>query len=88
MQDHDPSPVLPYATPSTDIGRRAWVLLRTFGDSWEANLAAGKLRAEGIPCTIADENINVAGGGIYAGIKLMVMAEKGGRKKGGGKRGS
>lgn len=79
MDPQQPNPVLPYATPHADLGRRAWIVLRTYGNSWEANLAAGKLRAQGIPCTLADENIVSTGGVFYTGaaggIKLMVMPE-------------
>jgi hypothetical protein len=52
------------------------VTVATYWDVWEANLALGKLRSEGIDATLADQNIVSSGGGFYAnltgGIKLQV----------------
>jgi hypothetical protein len=70
------SPTLNYARPGTEKTVMSLVTIASFGNSWEAHLAAGKLEAAGIPAVIVDENINAVGGGLYAtmsgGIKLQV----------------
>src|SRR5207248_9535000 len=70
------TPTLNYARPGTEKPGMTLVTIATFGHSWEAHLAAGKLEAAGIPVILADENINSIGGGIYAtmvgGIRLQV----------------
>jgi hypothetical protein len=67
---------LNYARPGTERPSMSLVTIATFGHSWEAHLAAGKLEAAGIPAVLVDENINAVGGGIYTsmvgGIKLQV----------------
>jgi hypothetical protein len=67
---------LNYARPGTQQPGMTLVTIATFGHSWEAHLAAGKLEAAGVPVVLADENINAVGGGLYAtmsgGIKLQV----------------
>src|SRR5690349_7452846 len=71
---------LGYAGPDLPRPGRATslVTVATFAEAWEAHLAAGKLEADGIPTSIADENIVAAGGGLYTnltgGIKLQVFA--------------
>src|SRR4051794_33328095 len=69
-------PALNYARPGTERSSMALVTIATFGQSWEAHLAAGKLEAAGIPAVLVDENINAVGGGLYTsmsgGIKLQV----------------
>jgi hypothetical protein len=78
-EPRDP-PVLDYASLRGERRRTApgLVTVATFADTWEANLALGKLRAEGIEATLADQNIVAAGGGLYTGlaggIKLQVPA--------------
>ena len=69
---------LSYARPGTvpvGAGMRL-VTIATFGQSWEAHLAAGKLEAAGVPAVLVDENINSIGGGLYdglsGGVKLQV----------------
>ena len=73
--DRDP-PVLDYAALRGERRRTGLVTVATFADAWEANLALGKLQAEGIAATLADQNIVAAGGGLYTGlaggIKLQV----------------
>jgi len=70
------SAALNYARPGTERPSMSLVTIATFGHSWEAHLAAGKLEAAGIPAVLVDENINAVGGGIYTsmvgGIKLQV----------------
>jgi len=77
----DERPVLNYAQPGTvgggkEQGAMSLVTIATFGQAWEAHLAAGKLESEGIAAVIADENIVGTGGGLYTnmvgGIKLQV----------------
>jgi hypothetical protein len=67
---------LSYARPGTERPSMSLVTIATFGQSWEAHLAAGKLEAAGIPAVLVDENINAVGGGLYTsmsgGIKLQV----------------
>jgi hypothetical protein len=74
-QDPEP-PVLDYAALRGRKRELGLVTVASFWDAWEANLALGKLRAEGIEATLADQNIVSAGGGLYAnlagGIKLQV----------------
>jgi hypothetical protein len=69
---------LSYARPGAaqvGAGMRL-VTIATFGQSWEAHLAAGKLEAAGVPAVLVDENINSIGGGLYdgltGGVKLQV----------------
>ena len=75
-----PPPTLSYSMPGTVSGAGAMklVTVATFGQSWEAHLACGKLEAAGIPAVLADENIVGTGGGLYTnmtgGIKLQVPA--------------
>src|SRR4051794_3115277 len=75
-----PPPTLSYSMPGTVSGASAMrlVTVATFGQSWEAHLACGKLEAAGIPAVLADENIVGTGGGLYTnmtgGIKLQVPA--------------
>jgi hypothetical protein len=75
-----PPPTLNYSMPGTVPGAGAMrlVTVATFGQSWEAHLACGKLEAAGIPAVLADENIVGTGGGMYTnmtgGIKLQVPA--------------
>jgi hypothetical protein len=70
------SAALNYARPGTERPSMSLVTIATFGHSWEAHLAAGKLEAAGIPAVLVDENVNAIGGGIYTsivgGIKLQV----------------
>ncbi len=70
------SPTLNYARPGTEGPVMSLVTIASFGNSWEAHLAVGKLEAAGIPAVLVDENINAVGGGLYAtmsgGIKLQV----------------
>ncbi len=74
------SPTLNYATARTPALQDTLklVVIATFADSWEANLARGKLESAGIPATLADENVVATGGGFYAnitgGVKLRVPA--------------
>jgi hypothetical protein len=75
----DTSAVLPYATPGqTPRVLDGLVTAATFDSTWEAHLAAGKVEAEGIFCSIADANVSGLGGGVYTGlvggIKLQVPA--------------
>jgi hypothetical protein len=74
-EEGDPT-TLNYARPGTERPSMSLVTIATFGHSWEAHLAAGKLEAAGIPAVLVDENINAVGGGIYTsmvgGIKLQV----------------
>lgn len=71
-------PTLSYARPgAVRVGTgMSLVTIATFGQSWEAHLAAGKLEAAGVPAVLVDENINSIGGGLYdglsGGIKLQV----------------
>jgi len=69
-------PPLNYARRGTERPSMRLVTIATFGHSWEAHLAAGKLEGAGIPAVLVDENINAVGGGIYTsmvgGIKLQV----------------
>jgi hypothetical protein len=71
-----PRPVLSYASPGTGV---KLVTVATFGQSWEAHLAVGKLEAEGIRAVLDNENIVNVGGGLYTnmtgGIKLKVAQE-------------
>ncbi|MBP7865361.1 MAG: DUF2007 domain-containing protein [Acidobacteria bacterium] len=58
------------------------VVIRSFQDPMEANLAKGRLEAEGIPCFLADENIvgiQPFYGILVGGIKLTVRAADAGR---------
>jgi hypothetical protein len=77
-EDDQPSdsPTLNYASPGAGPSRSKLVTIATFGQAWEAHLAAGKLEAEGIAAVIADENIVGTGGGLYTnmvgGVKLQV----------------
>jgi hypothetical protein len=72
----DEPTLLNYARPGTERPSMSLVTIATFGQSWEAHLAAGKLEAAGIPAVLVDENINAVGGGLYTtmsgGIKLQV----------------
>jgi ribosomal protein S27AE len=67
---------LNYARPGAAQAGMKMVTIATFGNSWEAHLAAGKLEAAGVPAALADENVNSIGGGLYdgltGGIKLQV----------------
>lgn len=75
-EDKSDSRPLDYARPGTKRPSDKLVTIATFGNSWEAHLAAGKLEAAGIPAVLGDENINSIGGGLYGnmvgGIKLQV----------------
>jgi hypothetical protein len=83
MPDDDPDqppPTLDYATPGQPPFKSAAALvtIATFAEAWEARLALGKLEADGIPASLADENMVGIGGGLYTnmvgGIKLQVPA--------------
>lgn len=73
-------PILNYARPDISPARGMMdpVTVATFADSWEANLALGKLQELGIPAALNGENIVAIGGGLYnsidGGIKLRVPA--------------
>jgi hypothetical protein len=71
-----PKPLLNYASPGTGI---KLVTVATFGQSWEAHLAVGKLETEGIRAVLDNENMVNVGGGLYTnmtgGIKLKVAQE-------------
>jgi hypothetical protein len=75
---HRESPVLEYAALSGTWRQTGLVTVTTFANAWEANLALHKLNAEGIPATLADQEVIAASGGAYAGavggIKLQVPA--------------
>lgn len=72
--DKPPHP-LDYATPR----QVRLVTIRSFADSFEANLALELLRAEGISGFLADQNMVAIGGGLYTnmvgGIRLQVPEE-------------
>jgi len=82
--DAQPTEPLPlsYVMPGT-VNRGAvgkLVTIATFGQSWEAHLALGKLEAAGIGAVLTDENIVGIGGGLYSGlaggIKLQVPSHE------------
>jgi hypothetical protein len=53
------------------------VTLRTYSNSLEASLAKARLEEHEIPCTLADENVNLYGGGPLAmPVRLLVAEEK------------
>jgi hypothetical protein len=82
LEDDEPvqaatdKPVLNYASPPNEEDEKL-VSIAMFGNAFEANLAAEKLRSEGIVCHLT--NVNAASLGLpYAmldgGIKLLVRA--------------
>lgn len=53
------------------------VTLRTYSNFLEAALAKARLDEHKIPCTLADENVNLYGGGPLAmPVRLLVVEEK------------
>ena len=71
-------PVLNYLEAGFEAGQKL-VAVRVFANGFEANLAAEKLRAEGIPCTLGNENAATMMGSLNAmldgGIKLLVQTQ-------------
>src|SRR5687768_8450608 len=63
-----PPPTMPYASPP---GRVNFKTLRRM-PSFEANLAAAKLEAAGVPCFVADENISIAHPLAFSQVRLQV----------------
>lgn len=82
LPSDDPQPPQPlqYATARTPSpqGAHKLVVIATFANPWEANLAKGKLEAAGIPAALDGENV-AAGIGTWYGnavgsVKLRVSA--------------
>jgi tetratricopeptide (TPR) repeat protein len=58
-------------------GSSGMVTLRTYSNSLEASLAKARLEEHEIPCTLADENANLYGGGPLAmPVRLLVADDK------------
>ena len=69
-----PSPptLLPYATPTNPPRLKTIRQLASF----EANLAAAKLDAAGVPCFVIDDNISTAYPLVFASVKLQVPEDE------------
>jgi hypothetical protein len=73
--DSSTPPILSYARPGAGNPAGDLVTIATFGQSWEAHLAAGKLEANGIATILVGENFNNMGyANLGSGIKLQVPA--------------
>jgi tetratricopeptide (TPR) repeat protein len=52
------------------------ITLRTYANALEASLAKARLDEHGIPCALADENVNLYGGGPFAMPVRLLVAEE------------
>lgn len=67
-----PPTLLPYATPTNPPRLKTIRQLASF----EANLAAAKLDAAGVPCFVIDDNIASAYPLVFASVKLQVPEDE------------